>query len=76
MMLFSGRKRLIGLSLVLVNGATFILTFGEGTVLLSIGRFIYGTCLGISWAAVPLYIGEISEVSITHVVSIFLQLIN
>lgn len=64
-MLLSGRKGLISLSLSLVTGATLVLTFGEETTTLSIGRFIYGTCLGISWAAVPLYIGEISEVSNT-----------
>lgn len=65
--LLSGRKGLIALSLSLVTSATLVLTFGEKTSTLSIGRFMYGTCLGISWAAVPLYIGEISEVSIIYI---------
>lgn len=74
--LLSGRKGLIGLSLSLVTSATLVLTFGEETTTLSIGRFMYGTCLGISWAAVPLYIGEISEVSIIYIPTIISSIVK
>lgn len=59
-----GRKGTVGLSMGLMTAGYLLLTFSEGLTALSIGRFVAGITVGISFSAVPIYIAEISEVRV------------
>uniref|UniRef100_A0A1B6LVE2 Major facilitator superfamily (MFS) profile domain-containing protein n=1 Tax=Graphocephala atropunctata TaxID=36148 RepID=A0A1B6LVE2_9HEMI len=57
-----GRRATVGLSMAVMTCCYVILTLCSSVSLLSLGRFLGGITGGITFAAVPVYIAEISDV--------------
>ncbi|XP_077261612.1 solute carrier family 2, facilitated glucose transporter member 8-like isoform X1 [Temnothorax americanus] len=71
-----GRKRALLSSLVpFIIGWTLVITAGH-VAQLCVARFILGLALSITFTIVPMYCGEIAEISVRGALGSFLQLLN